>query len=167
MKDVDEDIAEQINKRHYNRLDLIGKGGSSKVYRIMTERHELFALKRISLDKTDTETMNGYMNEIALLKRLEGNKRIIRLIDSEAKAGAGTSKGYLHLVMECGEIGECDTMLVSEMIRLIRIRVDFARLLQEQQSQPMNMVWIAYYWQQVSPTGLHGSTLASYVSFLS
>jgi serine/threonine-protein kinase TTK/MPS1 len=27
--------------------------------------------------------------------------------------------------------------------------VDLAKLLQEQQKEPMNMVWISYYWQQV------------------
>src|SRR6266404_2346456 len=26
---------------------------------------------------------------------------------------------------------------------------DFARLLQEQQKEPLNLVWVAYYWQQV------------------
>lgn len=35
------------------------------------------------------------MNEIALLRRLEGNDRIIRLIESEVKGG---SKGHLMLV---------------------------------------------------------------------
>jgi serine/threonine-protein kinase TTK/MPS1 len=71
------------------------------------------------------------MNEIGLLKRLEGNNRIIQLFDSEVKAGPGGTKGHLMLVMECGE-------------------VDLAKLLQEQQKEPMNMVWISYYWQQVS-----------------
>ena len=70
------------------------------------------------------------MNEISLLKRLEGNSRIIRLVDSEVKAGGGGSKGLLMLVMECGEI-------------------DLARLLQEQQKEPMDLVWISYYWKQV------------------
>jgi len=74
--------------------------------------------------------MNGFMNEIALLKRLEGNSRIIRLFDSELKPGPGGSKGHLLLVLECGE-------------------VDLSRLLQEQMKEPINMVWIAYYWQQV------------------
>ena len=72
----------------------------------MTGTNEIYAIKRVSLDKTDAETMSGYMNEIALLKRLEGNSRIIRLVDSEVKAGPGGSKGHLMLVMECGEIGE-------------------------------------------------------------
>jgi serine/threonine-protein kinase TTK/MPS1 len=115
----------------YARLDLIGKGGSSRVYRVLSQNSELFALKRVSLDKTDPDTMSGYMNEIALLKRLDGNNRIIRLFDSELREGTSGSKGNLLLVMECGE-------------------VDLSRLIQEQQKEPMNMIWIAYYWQQVS-----------------
>jgi serine/threonine-protein kinase TTK/MPS1 len=120
---------------------MIGKGGSSRVFRCLNPVSELYAIKRVSLDKTDAETMNGYMNEIALLKRLEGNSRIIRLIDSELKPGPGGSKGHLLLVMECGEI-------------------DLARLLQEQMKEPVNMVWVAYYWQQVrSRASIGHSTL--------
>jgi len=109
---------------------MIGKGGSSRVFRVLSHANELYAIKRVSLDKTDADTMSGYMNEIALLKRLEGNSRIIRLVDSEVKAGPGGSKGHLLLVMECGE-------------------VDLARLILERAGEPLNMVWVAYYWQQV------------------
>ncbi|KAJ7288376.1 other/TTK protein kinase [Mycena rebaudengoi] len=119
-----------VNRKPYARLDMIGKGGTSRVFRVLSNANELYAIKRVSLDKTDAETMNGYMNEIALLKRLDGNHRIIRLIDSEVKAGPGGSKGHLFLVMECGEI-------------------DFARLMSDQMKEPMNMVWVAYYWQQM------------------
>ncbi|KXN88242.1 Serine/threonine-protein kinase mph1 [Leucoagaricus sp. SymC.cos] len=119
-----------VNKKAYARLDMIGKGGSSRVFRVMSQNNELYAIKRVSLDRTDNEMMSGYMNEIALLKRLEGNSRIIRLIDSEVRAGPGGSKGHLLLVMECGEI-------------------DLARLLQDQMKNPLNMVWVAYYWQQM------------------
>jgi serine/threonine-protein kinase TTK/MPS1 len=120
-----------VNKKPYARLDMIGKGGSSRVFRVLSHTNELYAIKRVSLDKTDADTMSGYMNEIALLKRLDGNSRIIRLIDSEVKAGPGGSKGHLLLVMECGE-------------------VDLARLILERAGEPLNMVWVAYYWHQVS-----------------
>lgn len=86
---------------------MIGRGGSSRVYRVLSPSNEMLALKRVGLDQTDQETMNGYMNEIALLRRLEGNSRIIRLYDSEVKAGPNGSKGQLYLLMECGEIGRC------------------------------------------------------------
>jgi serine/threonine-protein kinase TTK/MPS1 len=84
---------------------MIGKGGSSRVYKVLSNNNQMFAVKRVSLDRTDQETMSGYMNEISLLKRLEGNHRIIRLIDSEVKGGPDGSKGHLTLVMELGEIG--------------------------------------------------------------
>ena len=96
----------KVNKKTYIRLDLIGKGGSSRVYRVMNASNEIFAVKRMSLDKTDAQTMSGYMNEIALLKRLNGNDRIIRLFDSELKPGPGGTMGHLFLVMEFGEIGQ-------------------------------------------------------------
>lgn len=130
-------ITPQVNRKPYARLDMIGKGGTSRVFRVLNGANELYAIKRVSLDKTDAETMNGYMNEIALLKRLDGNSRIIRLIDSEVKAGPGGSKGHLFLVMECGEI-------------------DLARLVSEQTREPLNMVWVAYYWQQVGFPGQKG-----------
>jgi serine/threonine-protein kinase TTK/MPS1 len=84
---------------------MVGKGGTSRVYRVMSDRSEILAIKRVSLDKVDAETMRGYQNEISLLKRLNGNSRIIRLIDSEARMNPGGGKGYLNLVLECGEIG--------------------------------------------------------------
>ncbi|EIW59219.1 kinase-like protein [Trametes versicolor FP-101664 SS1] len=96
----------------------------------MNAQNEIYAVKHVRLDKVDAETMAGYMNEIGLLKRLEGNARIIRLYDSEVKSGAGGTKGSLMLVMECGEI-------------------DLAKLLQIQQREPMDPVWIAYYWKQM------------------
>jgi serine/threonine-protein kinase TTK/MPS1 len=138
-----------VNKKAYARLDMIGKGGSSRVYRVMTMQNEIYAIKRVSLDKTDAETMGGYMNEIALLKRLNGNNRIIQLVDSELRAGPGGSKGHLLLVMECGEIGGC---LFSTRRCGLMVFADLSRLLQEQQKEPMNMVWISYYWQQVNLT---------------
>ncbi|KAF7324286.1 TTK protein kinase [Mycena sanguinolenta] len=126
-----------VNRKVYARLDMIGKGGTSRVFRVLNGANELYAIKRVSLDKTDAETMSGYMNEIALLKRLDGNSRIIiRLIDSEVKAGPGGSKGHLFLVMECGEI-------------------DLARLISEQLKEPLNMVWVAYYWQQMLQAGAY------------
>ena len=85
---------------------MLGKGGSSRVFRVVNSANEIYAIKRVALDKTDDETLAGYMNEIALLKRLEGNSRIIRLIDSEVRNGQSGGEGQLLLVMECGEIGK-------------------------------------------------------------
>lgn len=44
---------------------------------------EIRALKLVRLDELDDQTVQGYVNEINLLRRLDGNKRIIQLFDSE------------------------------------------------------------------------------------
>ena len=121
------------------------------MYRVLTPNNELYALKRVSLDKASDEEIVGYRNEITLLRRLEGNKRIIRLIDAEMKGvppgmglggdgngergsaergGGEKGKGSLMMVMECWEI-------------------DLAHLLQEQQIHGADLVWIRCYWKQV------------------
>ncbi len=35
------------------------------------------------------------------------------------------------------------------------LRVDLARLLQEQQKEPLDLVWISYYWKQVGLGSLY------------
>ena len=71
----------------YAQLDLIGKGGLSHVNHVTNNANKTYAIKHISLDKTAVETMSRYTNEIALLKCLSRNSRIIRLVDSEVKPG--------------------------------------------------------------------------------
>jgi serine/threonine-protein kinase TTK/MPS1 len=117
----------KVNGKVYVRLDLLGRGGSSRVYRVLTKDNEIYAVKKVALDKSSEDEFNGYKNEISLLRRLEGNDRIIKLFDAEIRDEA---KGTLLLVMECGEI-------------------DLARLLQQQQTVSVDMVWIRYYWKQV------------------
>jgi len=88
------------------------------------------------------------MNEINLLRRLEGNKRVIRLIDSEVQVrqeGKSTDmtlalthsysqvtngRRHLYMVMECGEI-------------------DLNKLMLERSTEPLEMDWVKYYWRQV------------------
>jgi hypothetical protein len=39
--------------------------------------------------------------------------------------------------------------IVAEKFALNEAPSDLAKLLQDQQKKPMNLVWIAYYWEQV------------------
>ncbi|CAE6464591.1 unnamed protein product [Rhizoctonia solani] len=116
------------NKQEYTVVDCIGRGGSSKVYKVISPTNKIYALKRVRLDsKVDEETMRGYVNEMQLLKRLDGNERIIKLIDSQAVGRGGR---YLMMVMELGEI-------------------DLAKLLAEKHGTRLQPHWIAIYWQQM------------------
>lgn len=73
-----------VNGNAYRRLDVIGKGGSCKVYKILLPKtNKTYALKKVKLNGLDPSVCEGYMNEIELLGKLKGHPRIIELIEFE------------------------------------------------------------------------------------
>ncbi|KAF8938232.1 Dual-specificity kinase, spindle pole body (SPB) duplication and spindle checkpoint function [Haplosporangium gracile] len=115
-----------VNNRPYTKLAQVGKGGSSKVYKVLASNSRVLALKKVSFENADQSTINGYVNEIRLLRKMVHTSRIIRLWDAEVNH----AKGYLSLVMEFGEI-------------------DLAHMLQNQQTQPFDLHFIGLYWRQM------------------
>ncbi|RWS03111.1 dual specificity protein kinase TTK-like protein [Dinothrombium tinctorium] len=72
----------KINNRVYLILNLIGQGGSSKVYQVYEPlTQKTFALKLVDLSKSDESTRNGFKNEIKLLSKLKNCERVIKLYD--------------------------------------------------------------------------------------
>ena len=92
----------RVNGKHFTRLDCIGRGGSSRVYRVMAENSKFFALKRVSLDDADEAAVRGFKGEIDLLKKLEGVERVIRLYDYELNEEKGTLSVVSGLVSRLG-----------------------------------------------------------------
>ncbi|EPY51063.1 TTK protein kinase Mph1 [Schizosaccharomyces cryophilus OY26] len=109
------------------KLGIVGKGGSSTVFRIYSpENGRLYALKEVSFLQADYSTIQGYKNEIALLRKLSGNDRIVKLYAAEAN----NSIGQLNMVMEYGE-------------------TDLAKLLNKYATKPINLNFIRMYWEQM------------------
>lgn len=67
----------------YLVLEEIGRGGSSKVYRILAPDLQIYALKKIKLKQLDQSNIQQYENEISLLKKLQGKEHIIRLVAAD------------------------------------------------------------------------------------
>lgn len=86
-----------INKIPYMRLDCIGKGGSSRVFRVLTGSGKVLALKRVSLKDMGPSTIQGYKGEIDLLRQLSNVDRAVNLIDWELDC----QKSTLSLVCYC------------------------------------------------------------------
>ena len=66
----------ELNGKRYTRLNILGKGGSSCVYRIISnDDGQVYAYKRIEVkDSDDIDTVfDNYANEILLLKKLRFN----------------------------------------------------------------------------------------------
>ncbi|PVU96722.1 hypothetical protein BB561_001012 [Smittium simulii] len=116
----------KVNNRVYTKVCLSGRGGSSKVYKVLGNKNDLYAIKRVSLLKTDPLVIQGYMDECKLLRKLDGNPFIIQLYDSEVQR----EKGLFYMVMELGEI-------------------DLAGLLRRHGELPLSMNFIRLYWEQM------------------
>lgn len=118
-----------LNGRTYRRLNCIGKGGSSRVFRVMAESFNIFALKRVNLEEADMAAIAGYKGEIELLKKLENVDRVIRLFDYEVNE----EKGILNVMMELGE-------------------TDFNKMLNEQlrgDGSKLDITFTRHYWKEM------------------
>ncbi|KAI9091726.1 kinase-like domain-containing protein [Phlyctochytrium arcticum] len=116
----------KVNGIVYQKLEKIGRGGSSKVYKIVAPDGKFYALKRVKLHGQEESCVEGYLNEIELLRRLEGNDRIIRLIGSELDH----KEGILLMVLEYGEM-------------------DLAHILQKEKGTVKSIEFVRTYWEQM------------------
>ncbi|XP_030123358.4 dual specificity protein kinase TTK [Taeniopygia guttata] len=88
-----------INGRVYTVLKQIGSGGSSKVFQVLNDKKQLYAVKYVNLEEADQQTVESYKNEIAHLSKLQQHSdKIIRLYSYEI------TDQHIYMVMECGNI---------------------------------------------------------------
>lgn len=90
----------RVNAASYLKLGVMGKGGSSKVYRALAKDYSVVAIKKVKIANLDKKAIDGYANEIALLKKLRGNPAIIQMHDSDVDM----KRKAIFLVMEIGEV---------------------------------------------------------------
>lgn len=110
-----------VNSQPYQRLELIGRGGSSKVYKAQSSTGKIYAIKRVSCDEDiDDTVLKGFKGEIDLLQRLNEEERVVKLIDYEMRASS------IYVVMECGEI-------------------DLAHVLNARLALPLDISFVRYY----------------------
>jgi serine/threonine-protein kinase TTK/MPS1 len=88
-----------INGNEYEKLELLGRGGSSKVYKVKSIKNtRLFAIKKVLFDQFDESCVKGFKGEIDLLLKLSHSERVVKLIDH------AIGDGSIYLVMECGDL---------------------------------------------------------------
>ncbi|KAG2732356.1 hypothetical protein G9P44_004773 [Scheffersomyces stipitis] len=88
-----------INGNHYEKLELLGRGGTSKVYKVKAiANNRLYAIKKVTFDQFDEACVKGFKGEIDLLLKLKHADRVVKLIDH------AVCEGSIYLVMECGDL---------------------------------------------------------------
>ena len=118
-----------VNSKLFTRMDCIGRGGSSKVYRVMAENFKVFALKRVTLEEQDEAAIRGFKGEIDLLKRLENVDRVVRLFDWELNE----EKQTLSVLMEMGE---------SDLNRVLTLRLNAEDAI-------FDITFTRYFWKEM------------------
>ncbi|KAL1999618.1 hypothetical protein VTN02DRAFT_4275 [Thermoascus thermophilus] len=118
-----------VNHKPFTRMDCIGRGGSSRVYRVMAENYKIFALKRVNLEDVDPLTLTGYKGEIDLLKKLENVDRVVRLFDWELNS----EKNTLSVLMEIGE---------SDLEKILTYRLNA-------EDAVFDVSFTRYYWKEM------------------
>ncbi|KAI1821935.1 kinase-like protein [Xylaria intraflava] len=119
----------KVNGKCYTRIDSLGRGGSSKVYRVAADNGQMFALKRVSIENADEHTVRGYKGEIDLLKKLTKVERVITLVDYEMN----DEKQMLSLLMEVGELS---------LEKLIRVKFST-------ENTKFDPAFVRFYWQEM------------------
>ncbi len=91
-----------LNQKVYAQIGILGKGGSSCVHRIINEKGQVYAYKKVNVSGNDESdaVFDSYTNEIDLLRRLKGSPCIIELVDAEINR----DEMYIAMIMEAGEI---------------------------------------------------------------
>ena len=118
-----------VNGKLFTRMDCIGRGGSSKVYRVMAENYKVFALKRVTLEDQDEAAIRGYKGEIDLLQKLESVDRVVRLFDWEVNEERHT----LSVLMEMGE---------SDLNRVLTMRLNA-------EDAVFDITFTRFYWKEM------------------
>ncbi|KAL9598132.1 MAG: hypothetical protein Q9219_004688 [cf. Caloplaca sp. 3 TL-2023] len=118
-----------VNSKLFTRMDCVGRGGSSKVYRVMAENFKVFALKRVTLEDQDPAAIRGFKGEIDLLKRLENVDRVVRLFDHEINE----EKQTLSVLMEMGE---------SDLNRVLTLRLN-------SEDARFDITFTRYFWKEM------------------
>ena len=121
-------------------LECVGKGGSSKVFKVISPEHKIYALKRIKLQGREREAAMGFKDEITLLKRLKGRHHIVQLIDSDIIADSGV----IYMILEYGEVDLARLLQRREKAREERERRERA-----EGHRFVDLNFIRLHWQQM------------------
>eukprot|EP00873_Tetraselmis_striata_P044244 jgi/Tetstr1/464508/TSEL_009266.t1 len=128
----EDDKTVMVKGVRYTKLEVVGRGGSSKVFKVIAPNHQIYALKRIRLHGRDSESASGFVDEIRMLHKLRKKDNIIQLVDAEVAERDKT----IYLVLEYGEID-----LATMLARKEKLRASGQEELDEN--------FVRLYWQQM------------------
>lgn len=120
-----------VKGKEYIVLNMIGQGGSSKVYQVYDAQcQQVFAIKVVDLRKVDGSIRASLRKEIELLSRLRHCRRVVRLMEHEFDERSGR----LVLVMEKGD---------SDLGNILK------QILEIDSLTSLDSIVIKFYWKEM------------------
>nr|CAD7457411.1 unnamed protein product [Timema tahoe] len=127
-RDTDKEVL-CVNGKRYTILNQLGLGGSCVVYQVRDHgSSSVLAVKCVSLPVHDKMLAQGYLNEVSMIRRLQGSESVIKLMDSEHIP----ERNLLYVVMELGE-------------------TDFSQLIRDtfRTRGKLSLTMILFYWSEM------------------
>ncbi|KAH0785423.1 Pkinase-domain-containing protein [Histomonas meleagridis] len=119
-----------VNGITYNRLERIGSGSESKIYKVFDSNGDFYALKEVRYSDKSLTILENYENEIKLLQELQGSDRIINIIDSEIN----TNEKLILIVLELGDADLRSIISSQERLSPNYIRYTWQQMLEAVQT---------------------------------
>ncbi|XP_078068583.1 dual specificity protein kinase Ttk [Mustelus asterias] len=114
-----------VKERVYSIIKLLGTGGSSKVFQVLDQKKQLYAVKQVNLQDADDLAVAGYKDEIEYLKRLQQHSdKIIKLFDYEI------TENYIYMVMELGNVDFNTLLRRKKVIKALERKLYWENMLE-------------------------------------
>eukprot|EP00932_Pfiesteria_piscicida_P004280 SRR837773.14185.p1 GENE.SRR837773.14185~~SRR837773.14185.p1 ORF type:complete len:877 (-),score=140.78 SRR837773.14185:197-2509(-) len=113
-----------VNGVPYTVLEVVGRGGSSKVFGVLSPSGERLALKRVDTDSM--KQLEAFENEVGLLQHLRHCEQVVHVVDAEVNR----ERGRITIVMEAGEadlnkyLHSCKELSLEQIQRLWRQMIE-------------------------------------------
>ncbi|KAK7419385.1 Serine/threonine kinase mps1 [Neonectria punicea] len=104
----------------YTVLRKLGKGGSGRVYQVLSANNQSWAYKTVPLRHMDERAKALIRNEVALLQSLNQTNRVVYL----SHWAIDEAKNCLQMVMEMGQL-DLDNLLKDRLTRSPKLDVPF------------------------------------------
>lgn len=143
-----------VNGVVYTRLQLIGRGGTSKVYQVRDASGNERALKTVRV--SEDAQFEALADEVNLLQSLKGNSRIIQVFDAQVHR----NRWMMNIVMEQGEMDLGRFLQSSQDIGLSAIQGIWRHMLEavkvvhdariiHSDLKPANFILVAGQWKLI------------------
>ena len=135
-----------VNGRPYTITRRLGKGGSGRVYEVISATNKVWALKTVPLKNLDERGKTLIRNEVRLLESLNGADRVVHLVDW----AIDEAKKAIHMVSLAVSYPFSTRSLTPEKVMEMG-QIDLYNIICDhyEDNAKLDVVFVGYYWPEM------------------